>query len=220
MKRRASRLIFLALAAFLLPVLVGFGILFSILQRRAEPAPYDPRVRHHVTEQMLSQTEKMATKPAPDFKAEGSDGRIHSLAEILSGGPALVTFVNVDCPCSKDAEPMFQAFADAYPQLTVIGVVGAPAAKAWSWGRDNHAGHLFVADPDYKIVHAYGAISSVYTALVTRGGKIVKMWPGYSQTMMDEVSDKTADLLHVSKMPLPAGLAPVEMAAGCAFPNY
>ena len=220
MNRRPARLILVALVAFLAPVVVGFAMLFTILQRRAELASVDPRVRHHVTDQMVSETERMATKPAPAFEAQGSDLHSHSLEQLLVHGPLLITFVNVDCPCSKDAEPMFQAIADAYPGLTLVGVVGAPTTRSWLWGRENHTRHLLLADPSLKIVHAYGAISSVYTALVTPGGKIVKMWPGYSQSMMNEVSAKAADLLGVRGKTLSPKLAPVEMAAGCAFPNY
>jgi len=218
-KRGNARLVVIAIAAFLTPVVVGFAILFTILQKRAELAPYDPRVRHHVTDQMVSQTERMATQPAPEFGADGSDGKRHTLGDLLQSGPVLITFVNVDCPCSVDAEPMFQAFASAYPGLTVVGVIGASDAKTRAWGRTNHVRHLLLADPDFKIIHAYGAIASIYTALVTPRGKIAKMWPGYWQDMMAEVSSKTADLLGVPAATLPANLAPAEKAAGCAFPQ-
>ena len=207
-------------AAFATPLVLGYAVLFGILRQRAEPAPYDPRVRHRVTERMVSETERMATKLAPTFAANDVQGRRHTLAEFLEKGPVLVTFINVDCPCSRDAEPMYQALADAYPGITVVGVAGASSAEATKWAKANHCGHLVLADTDLRIVHAYGAISSVYTALITPLGKIVKMWPGYSQAMMQEVSDKAADLLGVSPVKLPTKLAPAEMAAGCAFPNY
>jgi peroxiredoxin len=212
------RLVVVASMSFLAPVVAGFAILFVILAKRAELAPYDPRVRHRVTEEMASQTERMATTTAPAFSAAGSDGRDHSLLSLLDSGPLLLTFVNVDCPCSKDAEPMFQALADAYPGLTVVGVVGAAPAQAWKWGREQRVRHLLLADPNFRIVRAYGAVSSVYTALITTRGKIVTMWPGYSQTMMADVSAKAADLQGVATKALPKALAPAEMAAGCAFP--
>jgi peroxiredoxin len=219
-KRGNARLVVIGIAAFLTPVIVGFAILFAILQKRAELAPYDPRVRHRVTDQMVSQTERMATQPAPEFAAPGTDGKRHTLRDLLQGGPLLITFINVDCPCSVDAEPMFQAFANAYPGLTVVGVVGASEAKTRAWSQKNHAGHLLLADPDFKIIHAYGAIASIYTVLVTPRGKIAKMWPGYWQDMMAEVSAKAADLLGVPAASLPPRLAPAEKAAGCAFPGY
>jgi peroxiredoxin len=220
MSSRKRRLVVVATASFLLPVVAGFAILFTILQQRAQLAPYDPRVRHRVTREMASQTEEMATKPAPAFSAPGSDGRDHSLSNLLDHGPLLLTFVNVDCPCSKDAEPMFQALADAYPDLAVVGVVGAARAESWKWGREQRVRHLLLADPDFRVIRAYGAVSSVYTALITQRGKIVTMWPGYSQSMMADVSRKAADLLGAPVRTLPTKLAPVEMAAGCAFPAH
>jgi peroxiredoxin len=215
---RTSRIVLIAIGAFLTPILLGFGILFYILQQRAHLPPLDPRVRHKVTAEMLSGTERKATLPAPEFSLPASDDQTHTLAALRAKGPVLINFVNVDCPCSKDAQPMYNAFARAYPDLTVVGVVNAKPEDAWKWGREQRAGHLMLADPSCRTMRAYGAVSSVYTALVTPRGRIVKIWPGYSQAMMAEVSLKIADLIGVQVKNMDPALAPKEMAAGCAFP--
>lgn len=216
-KRLFPKYAIVGLISLLLPIVLGFGVLFSILSQRAEIKEIDPRIRHYVSNRMISETERMATKPAPLFNLKAPDGTKHALAEIVKQAPALVYFINHECPCSVDAEPMFNAFALAYRGVKVVGIIDCDAALAKKWIEDNKPNHLILIDPKSKTMEAYKAESSVYTALVTQSGKIVKMWPGYSQAMMDEVSKSMSDLVGAPIAKLDKKLAPDDMAAGCAF---
>jgi len=219
MSRRGSvsKIVIVGIASLLLPIVVGFGVLFTVLSKRSEIPKIDPRIRHYVSNRMISETERMATKPAPSFELKDPQGSVHSLKEIIKDAPALVYFINHECPCSVDAEPMFNAFATAFKQVKVVGIIDGDLKQSNQWIKDNKPNHLILIDSKSKTMEAYMAESSVYTALVTQSGKIVKMWPGYSQGMMDEVSKAMADLVGAPVVQLDKKLAPDEMAAGCAF---
>lgn len=219
MSRRGSisKYIIIGIVSLILPIAVGFGVLFSVLSQRSQIHKIDPRIRHYVSNRMISETERMATKPAPLFELKDPEGATHSLKEMIKEAPVLVYFINHECPCSVDAEPMFNAFASAYRQVKVVGIIDGDVALAKTWIKENKPNHLILIDSKSKTMQAYKAESSVYTALVTQSGKIVKMWPGYSQAMMEEVSKAMADLVGAPVVQLDKKLAPDEMAAGCAF---
>ncbi len=219
MSRRGSisKFVIIGIVSLLLPIAVGFGVLFSVLSQRSQIHKIAPRIRHYVSNRMISETERMATKPAPLFELNDPEGAVHSLKEIIKEAPVLVYFINHECPCSVDAEPMFNAFASAYKQVKVVGIIDGDLKQSNQWIQDNKPNHLILIDSKSKTMEAYKAESSVYTALVTQSGKIVKMWPGYSQGMMDEVSTAMADLVGAPVVSLDKKLAPDDMAAGCAF---
>lgn len=211
------KLVAVGIALMLLPVVLGFAILFAVLARNTQQPDFDPRVRHPVTNRMISRTEKMATRPAPPFRLQDAAGRWHSLQDLSQEGPILLYFIGKDCPCSVDAEPMFNALAFAYPRAKVVGVINCGAADAKKWAEENLSNHPVLLDPANRTMADYRAEASVYSAVVTQSGKIVKMWPGYSQSIMDEISRTLADLTGSPFVKLDRRLAPKEMAAGCAF---
>lgn len=215
--RLLPKMVLIGLVSLLLPIVVGFGLLFAVLTQRNQEKEFDPRVRHYVSKRMISATERMATQPAPPFVLKDLEGVPHSLGDMVRDAPILVYFINRECPCSVDAEPMFNAFASTYKQAKVVGVIDCEGKPAQKWAQENQSNHLILVDPSNKTMADYKAESSVYTALITQSGKIVKMWPGYSQTMMDEVSAAIADLIGAPVAKLDRKLAPQEMAAGCAF---
>lgn len=215
--RVLPKVVLIGVTCLLLPSVVGFGLLFAVLTQRSQDMQFDPRVRHYVSKRMISETEKMATQTAAPFLLKDIKGVPHGLSDLTKDGPVLLYFINQTCPCSVDAEPMFNAFAVAYPQAKVVGVIDCEGPPAQKWADENQSNHTILVDPLNKTMADYKAISSVYSALITQGGKIVKMWPGYSQTMMDEASKALADLVGAPAAKLDRRLAPKEMAAGCEF---
>lgn len=222
--RPASRYLVVGIVAFLIPIVFGFAILFTILSKRSGIKDLDPRVRHFVSDRMVSDTERRAKQPAPDFtlpvcwpKGNSLSATTASLKQLDEHSPVLLYFINTECPCSVDAEPMFNAFSTAYPDLKVIGITNADLKASAKWAEQNRPNHIILSDPKLGSMKAYGAISSVYTAIITQSGKIVKMWPGYSQSMMDEVTKIVSDLSGKPAVKLDRKLSPEDMAAGCAF---
>ena len=57
---------------------------------------------------------------APSFRLTGVDGCERSLAEILTGGPALLAFYKVSCPVCQLTAPYLQRLQDfQVPQVRV-----------------------------------------------------------------------------------------------------
>jgi hypothetical protein len=54
--------------------------------------------------------------------------------------------------------------------------------------------------------------------LVGADGKIVKMWPGYSKSLLADMNATIAATLGEKARPFDAAYAPVKQATGCAFP--
>ena len=85
------------------------------------------------------------------------------------------------------------------------------------WAADNGTPFPVLADPDKTIIRAYGAESSAYVALVAPGGKVERLWAGYSAGMFREVTDAKARLSGRHVEPIEADEAPDDLYSGCPF---
>ena len=74
-----------------------------------------------------------------------------------------------------------------------------------------------LADPKLEIIHAYKAQQSVYSALVSKDGHIVKLWPGYSSDMMQEMNKLMAEEVGEPARAFDTQYAPKEKTSGCYF---
>lgn len=196
------------------------AVMLYVAQKPEAPVPIissDFHVRHPVTEAMIRETGEMKAKPAPFFKLED----VHGIPVQLGGAgkkPQFVYFVLKGCPCSIEAQPLFNKMYDRYKdKVDFIAVMSSKPAEV-----KNYAGEMtvlgpMVSDPDLKIVKAYGAVASVYSALVKPNGAIEKMYPGYSVSMLTELNEKLAQMTETKLEKFDASLAPKEYASGCAF---
>ena len=207
-------------------VLVGLGTTF--FGTKANPAPVDPgaslvfreQKEHPVTPAMVEAADELGKKPAPDFGLVDVEGRYHTLANLSEDKPLVLFFVEKECPCCKGAKTFMDRIQEVYgDEANVVGVINAdpPMAKAWS----NAVLPTFpiLCDPEMKTIQAYKAERGVYTTLVAPGGKVVKAYPGYSQSMLKEMGGLIARLADVPPREIVAKDAPEEMISGCAFPG-
>ena len=74
-----------------------------------------------------------------------------------------------------------------------------------------------VPDPTKRIIHAFEAKNALYSALVSTGGRIVKMWPGYSKDLLLEMNTTLAREAGVPEKPFDTKFAPIEKSTGCTF---
>lgn len=175
-------------------------------------------VRHEVTAVMNKETAAQTKKIAPAFEVKDVEGKVVTLAPANGQRPQFVYFVLDGCPCSFDAEPLFQELYERYKgKIDFISVTDGDEKKARTWSDQMLVPYAVVPDPNLEIIHAYNARSSVYSALVTPDGHIEKMWPGYSKGILEEQNKKMAEALGIKPEPFDAKYAPVEKAAGCAF---
>jgi hypothetical protein len=72
-------------------------------------------------------------------------------------------------------------------------------------------------DPEMQAVKDYKAESSAYVALIASGGRVEKLWPGYSADMLNDAGERIARLAGKSMVPIDLSDAPTEMTAGCPY---
>ena len=157
-------------------------------------------------------------REAPCFKVKDSRGQ-----PVVIGGsglkrPQFVYFVNTDCPCSYAAEPMFHSLRDHFGgQVDFICVTNGDLDVTKKWVTEMDVPYPAAQDKSVDIMRAYHAPSSVYSALVTTTGRIVKMWPGFSKGYLSDMNHEMAVTLAQPETPFDTQYAPTQPATGCTF---
>jgi peroxiredoxin len=175
---------------------------------------------HPVTPAMLTAAGAKSGSRVPEISLEGSDGRMSSIAEIAGYRPAVLIFIKDGCPCSELAERYFQRLHAIYgAHAAFVGVIDGDAAVARSWASRHQSPSPFpvLADPDQSVIRACGAERSAYVALVSLGGAIDRLWPGYSAEMLAELGSQLAAKTGLSESPIDHKDAPKALSSGCAF---
>ncbi|MCX7798960.1 MAG: peroxiredoxin family protein [Fimbriimonadales bacterium] len=215
MNARTRRLVILGVIAFFAPIVIGWITLGYLIARRDRPIPWELPSRHPVGPKERNLAKRLETKPAADFDLEGTDGRRHSLGSLRQ--PVLLYFINKDCPCSIEAEPMFGRIELAYRgKASVVGVLHGSLQDAKDWANANDTEHLVLADPTGETIRAYGVPRSVYAAVI-HDGRIYRMYPGYSGDMLLEVTQLLAELARTPRKRVDPSYAPKRMTSGCEF---
>jgi peroxiredoxin len=166
---------------------------------------------------MTSVTEKLARKPAPDFILADLDGLTVSLKEELAKGPVVLYSIKDGCPCSTDAQPLFNELAKRYEgSAQWIGLYDLDPEKGKAWKADHSASARILPDPKFDVLKRYKMERSVYVTLIDKDGKIVKTWPGYWIDMLKELDGLLAE--ETGKKPsgeFDVAYAPKEESSGC-----
>jgi len=181
-------------------------------------APIIVDQKHRVTPKMLVSSSLRSERPAPPFSALGNDGRTYVLNDLLKSGPIVLVFIKEGCPCSDAADPLFVSLHSAYEgRVRFFGVINGDRRVASKWTEDHGTTFPILADPGLAIIHAYGAESSAYVALIAPDGRIDKLWPGYSAEMLQELGRRMAGLAGQKEVPFTGVDAPNELYSGCPF---
>jgi len=197
------------------------GGLTLLLATQETPHSVDKNVfsdepRHLITPEMVKRTAAETLKPAPVFHAVDYHGRPVDLGN--SRKPQFVYFVLDGCPCSIDAEPLYQKLYDHFHhEVEFVGVTNGDPGQAKKWATEMLMPYPLIPDPKLEIIHGFGATNSASSALVGTDGKIVKMWPGYSKSLLADMNSTLAKTLNEPERPFDAAYAPVKQATGCAF---
>ena len=206
---------------------IALGIAYAGARFRAEISPVpeadqtiiiSSAARHKVTPEMLATTTGMTEQVAPAFRAEGSDGKHYSLAEMSSDGPMALLFIKDGCPCSVAAGPFYNRLHEAYgSRVRFFGVIDGDVGVARRWALAQRVAFPILGDPALRIVREYKAENSAYFAIIAPGGTIEKYWPGYSADMLKEANAHLARLAGVEAGPVDVTDAPAEMYSGCPY---
>jgi peroxiredoxin len=173
---------------------------------------------HIATPEMIEETESLAHTPAPSFGTVATDGNTYVLNEISANRPLVLFFIKDGCPCSESAQPFYNQLFEAYgSRIPFFGIIDGDIGVAKRWARNNRVRFPILCDPDLKVVKAYAAKNSAYLAVIAPGGTIEKYWPGYSVSMLREVSLRLAKLAGMPEQPIDVRDAPDRLYSGCPY---
>jgi peroxiredoxin len=115
-------------------------------------------------------------KAAPQFTAEGTDGKRHSLKSLAAGGTVLLYFIKEGCPVNHQAAPFLAKIGKAYGSKgNLIGVYNGSTKDAKAWAKRYGATFTILADPELKIIRSYQVPYSPFLVEVGKDGKIGKV---------------------------------------------
>lgn len=173
---------------------------------------------HPVTALMTSAARRLTGAPAPLKSAEAADGAVVNLNRIAQKKPLLLFFIELNCPCSKDAAVYMNSLQAQYGSVCeVVGVINANPADARAWIRASGCTFPVLPDPDLKLITAFGAERAVYTTLVAPGSRIDSTYPGYSRETLAEISRKIARMAGVTLQAIDFSKGPETLVTGCEF---
>ncbi len=139
-------------------------------------------------------------KKAPNFSAEGTDGKTHTLAS-LTGDKALVLyFISWSCPINEEAVTYYKEIAKAYKgKVNFVGVIDSHETVFKRWNKDHKVPFTVLYDPDHEIIDAYKAKASPWVIVVNKDGEIEKTYKGYSEKSLKNLGDVIAS--HIKSKP-------------------
>lgn len=206
---------------------IGGSLLFATLgiwigtayTNKFAPGSYvESPTRYTVTDEMLQRADASKLKDAPSIRFVDAEGETRDVREDLREKPVLLLFIKHDCPCSIEAQPVFNNLARALGgSVQFYGIVnqGGEAAGFYHWSTEMR--FPMIADPELKVTGEYGVDRSCTLALLNTEGKIEKIWPGYSKGMLREVNLHVAKLTEREPVEFDDSTAPDRLTAGCSY---
>jgi peroxiredoxin len=209
---------------FVVPVVVAAIVAGGLLvARNGKPASDDFGIdfgapRHLVTRQMEIETAAMKNRRPPELATTSELGKPIVIAHEGAERPQFVLFIKDGCPCSIDAQPLFNELARKFQgHIDFVGVIDGDREHALKYAEQYSAAFPVAPDGNLGIARAFGAKGGLYSALIARNGHIVKMWPGYSADILKEMNGLFCEESALKTSPFDPKYAPKQEAAGCAY---
>ncbi len=118
--------------------------------------------------------------PAPAFTLELLDGTTLDLAEQWQTRPVVLMFFESWCELCAQQQPDITALSEEYRDTVLFVGVGrdSSAADATEFMRDHDIDYPIGLDPDGEAWRRYRVDEPPLIALITKGGRFVRGWPG------------------------------------------
>lgn len=127
-------------------------------------------------------------KALPNVSLAGTDGKTYNAAA-LAARPTVLVFINNRCGHSADAIPAVNRLATGLGSgARLIGVANVDRAQAAQMRTRLKASFPILADPDGKLIDAFGATHSMDVGVVRPQGRMmVRRWNEFSQVSITGV---------------------------------
>lgn len=130
---------------------------------------------------------------APAISAPDASKKTRTLKSFLEKGPVTLYFINIGCPVNHRAVPFMKKVDEAYKNKSnIVGVINGDSAAAQKWAKEYGTKFPILADPDLKIIKAYGAKASPSTVVVGKNGKVVHIHEDGSPSVMKVINQISA----------------------------
>lgn len=183
------------------------------------PVPFAPRPadRHYVSPQQLAQAG--AVDPdAGSLAALDQHGEHRTWNDLSAGRPVVLVFVKAGCPCSVEFEPYFHRLAAAYPSaVRMVTIINGDVPTARRFADENQTPYPVLADAERAIIKRFHAEHGATVVLLSPSGKIETRWPGCSQDMMRDLSERIARLGQIEMQSMDVAGLPGALTAGCTY---
>lgn len=174
--------------------------------------------RYPVTDEMRKAAASLKLTKAPELVATDYLGNNYENNVLKQGYPTLIFFIKSGCPCSMDAQPIFNNMAKAFgPNARFLGVFDDNAVEAKAFANLNQVTFPILLDQKHDWIEAYKMTASASMALVDGKGQIVQVWPGYSQSIIRQANFLLGTLAGCGPQEFDYSMAPKELTAGCEF---
>ncbi len=134
---------------------------------------------------------------APQFTAEGVDGRTYSLHEALSSGPVLLVFFKTTCSTCDLAFPYINRLRSLHPGGWQLWAVGQdPPDRAREYAQRRGIDYPVLPDtPAYAVSKSYDPPATPTLFLIDRDGRLAYVSYGFSKDDLNELSRLLAQSL-------------------------
>lgn len=190
-------------------LMVGtLGLLWFLSKRATE----EPEPRHPVTQSMREQSKGMTKRRLAPFEYPDHAGKLTKFEK----GPAVILTMLHDCPCTMEAQPIFNDLYAAFgSKVPFYGLCKDKPAEVKRFIELFKVQFPVLIDAQKKTLKELEATRSVYIALIGKDGDIEKVWPGYDRMMIADLATRLSNLSGLPIPPLVMNTVPNKPTAGC-----
>ncbi|HET6727974.1 MAG TPA: TlpA disulfide reductase family protein [Jiangellaceae bacterium] len=133
-----------------------------------------------VPEGVEFRTPPAGTPAAPAFELPLLDGDVMDTAEQSAQRPIVLTFFESSCePCREQQQEINDVAAEFGDAVLFLGIAGSSEPDdVREYVSENDVAYPVGTDPGGKIWFQYGVDEPPLVVLVSRGGSLVRGWPG------------------------------------------
>jgi peroxiredoxin len=142
---------------------------------------------------------------APDFSLSDTQGKNHSLKDLLKKGPVIAAFFKISCPTCQFTFPFLQRIHDAYggAHATLVAISQDDAADTAEFCQEYGVKFTALVDEDgYPVSNRYRITNVPSIFLISTDGKIQERAVGFARAEIEAMGIEFARANHRSATPV------------------